>query len=346
MIEYEVWLERPTLDDYRRSYCPRDDYSLAGMWPGAVVSDASGRRYHGMRGFDEMAVGMAHTYQFQELIPDGRYGIATELYEELPLNHIEPYEYSESADGVHFVSDNVRLDVREGSFEWSDAKGRFRLHVEQLGSACVLYVPEQEHIPVPIQHRSEMGKATGEVNGEAVEGFTFLDWSYSHPGVLYFHLPLIRKLEKQWSMWLVEYTDGEVDAGFVWKGRGDTGFGASHLIVNAASEAVHSGSTTTTYDDRGTVFRTSLALGDQAIELEQDCCSDWPAHTFGPVVSTSRSLAGMPIAKSWNYCEWMPDNIEGLLDLYLTGRLGVHDMEYAHIADECMIYPDEILNRQ
>ena len=343
MIDYEVWLEEPTIDQYRQGYSPRADYSLAGMWPGAVLAGASGRWYHGMRGFDELAVGMAHTYTFMELRPGDRYNFGTQLYEELPIDEFEPYEYSETNDAVLFVGEHVNVQVREGSFDWSDAGGRYELHVEQVGSACTLWVPEQDGIPDPIQHRSQIGKAVGHVNGDPVEGFTFLDWSYSRPGVVYFNLPLIRKLEKQWSMWLVEYADGELDAGFVWKGRGDTGFRASHLIVDGRSQAIHQGITDTTYDDRGTVWRTRLEVGDQVIDLEQDTVSDWPSHTFGPVTSTSRSTEGKEIAKSWNYCEWMPDNTEPLLELYLQGVLRVEDTPRAKVENECVIYPEEML---
>ena len=340
MVDYEIWLERPTLDHYRRDYCPREDYTLGGMWSGAVITGKSGRRYHGMRGFDELAVGTAHTYMFMELNEDNLVDFSTDLYPELPIDQMEPYEYSETAEAVHFVGEHVRLDVREGSFDWSDAKGRFGLHIEQLGSACTFWVPEQTGIPIPIQHRSEIGKVTGVINDDPVEGFTFLDWSYSHPGVLYFNLPLIRKLEKQWSMWLVEYTDGEIDAGFVWKGRGDTGFGASHLILNGVSQAIPHGRTLTTYDDRGTVEKTRLELGDQVVELEEDTCADWPTHTFGRVISTSR---GKGIAKSWNYCELMPDNTEELLDFYLRGEIQVGQSKLARIENERIVYPEGVL---
>lgn len=343
MIRYEVWLEEPRLAEYRRGWCPREDYTLAGMWPGAVLMGASGRRYHGMRGFDELAPNMAHTYVFTQLNENNLRDFSPGLYSELPMDQVEPFEYSESESEVRFAGEHVEVDVREGGFKWRDAKGRFRLEVAQLGSACVLWVPEQEGIPVPIQHRSEIGWAVGEVNGDPVEGFTFLDWSYSRPGRRYFELPLIRKLEKQWSMWLVEYADGQRDAGFVWKGRNETGFSASHLIRAGRSQAVQVGRTETEYDERGTVWRTRLELADEVVELEQDSCSDWPTHTFGPVVSTSRSRAGVPITKSWNYCEWMPDNTEDLLDRYLRGEITVEQSRLITVENECVFYPEGVL---
>jgi len=340
VIKYEIWTEQPTLEFYRRKYCPREDYTLAGMWPGGIFTGASGKRYHGMRGFDELVQNNAHTYSFMDLNEGNLNDNSPHLYpDELPFDQFEPFEYFETADAVLYVGENVRLEVRVGGFDWYDAKGRFEIHVQQVGQACTFWVPEQEGIPVPIHHRSEIGKATGEINGDPVEGFTFLDSSYSHPDTMYFHLPLIRKLEKQWSMWLVEYTDGEVDAGFVWKGRGETGFNPAHLIVNGVSTAFSDSRTVPTYNERGTVWKTRVELGDQAIELEQDTVSDWPAHTFGKVVSTSRRKE---IAKGWNYIEWMPDNTEKLLEGYLSGQIEVHSAQEARIEKESLFFPEHI----
>ena len=339
MIQYEVWTERPTLEIYRRGHCPREDYTLAGMWPGGIFTGASGKRYHGMRGFDELVQNNAHTYMFMEMNKGNLTDNSPNLYPELPIDQFEPFDYSETADAVRYVGENVRLEVGVGRFDWYDAKGRFEIHVQQLGQACTFWVPEQEGIPVPIQHRSEIGKATGKINGDPVEGFTFLDSSYSHPDVMYFHLPLIRKLEKQWSMWVVEYADGEMDAGFAWRGRGQTGFNPAHLIVNGVSTALSDSRTITVYDKRGTVCKTRVELGGEVVELEQDTVSDWPAHTFGNVVSTSR---GKKIAKSWNYIEWMPDNTEKLLEGYLSGQIEVHHAQQAWIQNESLFFPDHI----
>ncbi len=338
MIHYDIWLEEPTLRRYGRSYSPREDYALAGMWVGAVLSGASGRWYHGMRGFDELAADRAHTYMFMELHPGDLHQLPANLYKELPVDQVERYEYRETEQKLTFAGKHVDVDVYDEGFRWSDAGGRFRLDVEHLGAACVFWVPEQEGIDHPIQHRSQIGRAVGEIDGDPVEGFTFLDWSYSHAGLRYFDLPLICKLEKQWSMWFVEYSDGELDAGFVWKGRGDTGFRASHLIINGESQAIAQGVTDTTYDERGTVLRTHLEVGDQVIELEQTSCADWPAHTFGPVKSTSRSVGGKTIAKSWNYCEWMPDNTEALFSRYFAGELVVTNWTRGAIVNESLVF--------
>ena len=117
MIKYEIWTEQPTIDFYRRDYCPRENYTLAGMWPGGIFTGASGKRYHGMRGFDELVQDNAHTYMFMELNENNLVDNSPDLYEELPLDQMEMFEYSETADAVHFVGENVRLEVRVGSYD-------------------------------------------------------------------------------------------------------------------------------------------------------------------------------------------------------------------------------------
>jgi len=340
MVNYKVFIEQPTLDFYRQGYCPREDYTRAGLWICVLVTGASGKRYTGERGFGELAQGMAQTYKFVKLNKRKLDDFSPELYPELPFQQMEPYDCSESADAVHFVGENVQLDAGIGGYDWHDAKGRWDIHVELIGQACTFWVPEQESIPVPHQHRSQMGKATGKINGDPVEGWGYIDASYSHPGVLYFNLPVIRKLEKQWSMWLVEYTDGEINAGFAWKGRGDIGFSAGHLIRNGVSTAVPNARTFTTYSKRGTVWKSRIELGGEVVELEQDTCAIWPVHTYGRVVSTSR---GKKIAKSWNYTEWMPDNEEEIIDRGLAGEIQVHHFRKARIENERLVFPKSIL---
>jgi len=340
MVKYEVFIEQPTLDFYRLSYSPKEGCILAGLWIGGMFTGASGKRYHGMRGFNEFSQNMAHSYGFFMLNEQNLADFSPELYPELtPIDQMERYEYSESADAVHFVGENLRLDARVGSFDWSDANGRWELHSEQLGQAFTFWVPEQEVIPMPMQYRSQIGKATGKINGDPVEGYTYLDAIYSHSGFAYLRLPLIRKIEKQWSSWLVEYIDGDIDAGLAWKGFADTGFSAAHLIRSGVSTALSDSRVFTTYDQRGTVRKIRVELGSEVVELEQDTCSDWPSHTFGRVVSTSR---GKEIAKSWTFTEWVPDNVEELTERYLAGEIQARDSQKARIENERLVFPEHM----
>ncbi len=47
----------PSLSHYRREWTPKGDVGLSGLWVGAVVSDASGRQYWGLRGADDFVRG-------------------------------------------------------------------------------------------------------------------------------------------------------------------------------------------------------------------------------------------------------------------------------------------------
>ena len=340
MVKYKVWTEQPTLDFYRLGYSPRKDCILAGLWIGGMFTGASGKRYHGMRGFDEFGQGMAHTYIFVKLNEHNLADFSPELYPELPIDQMERYEYSETADAVHFVGENVRLDTRVGSFDWYDGKGRWELHSEELGQAFTFWVPKQKGLPMPMQYRSQLGKATGKINGDPIEGYTYFDAIYSHSGFMYLKLPLIRKIEKQWSSWLVEYADGEIDGGVAWKGFGDTKFSAGHLLRSGVSTALPDARVFTTYDERGTVWKIRIELGGEVFELEQDACSDWPSHTFGRVVSTSR---GKKIAKSWTFTEWVPDNIEELLERYLAGEIQTRQARQGRIENERMVFPEHLV---
>jgi len=340
MIKYKVFLEQPTLDFYRQGYCPREDYTCLGLWVGGMFSGASGKRYHGERALGDIAPGVARTTQLVELNQNLN-DFSPDLYSELPVDQMEPYQYSEGADALHFVGENIRLDIRGGSYDWSDAKGRWELHVELLGQACTWWIPKQKGMAAPMHYRSQIGKATGQINGDPVEGFSLLDFIYSHPGVIWFQLPLWRTVEKQWSMWMVEYTDGEIDAGLAWKGQGKTGFSAGHLLRNGVSTAHSDARIFTTYNERGVVRKSRIEIGGEVVELEHDSCSLFPIHTHGRVAST---LRGKQIAKSWDYTEWVPDNIGELVDQYVLTdtRPSREAQRQARIENERLMYPEHL----
>src|SRR5215211_100671 len=59
-IDFDVSVQPASLDHYRRNWTPGAGVELAGMWIGAVVSDASGQDFWGLRGADDFIVGMTH----------------------------------------------------------------------------------------------------------------------------------------------------------------------------------------------------------------------------------------------------------------------------------------------
>jgi hypothetical protein len=61
--------------------------------------------------------------------------------------------------------------------------------------------------------RSHLGKATGTLDGEPVEGLFMLDYIYSRPDAMWTEIGMLTKLHKVWLNWLVEYDDGGYEGG-------------------------------------------------------------------------------------------------------------------------------------
>jgi hypothetical protein len=317
MLRYSVYLEEPTLDSYRLSYCPREDYAVAFICPFAVVTDASGKMYNSLRGLDGEVKGLATNYGFFEL--NGQLDESGPLlysYREIP--NMEPYWVKESADSVHYIGKNFQFDFRVDGYDWYDAKGRWELTTKRLGQACTFWVPAQGEYKLPQMLRSHMAKATGTINGERVEGLFMLDIIYSHPATTFFEVPMVTKLHNLWLNWLVEYTDGSYEGGYAWRGRPGTGFAAAHHVVGGVSTGRTDAVIESTYTERGTVKKNILHLGNEVtVELAQYGNCDWPIHSCGHVVSTSRDKE---IAKSWNYTEFMPLNAQEMMTFQQTYR--------------------------
>jgi len=106
-IEFEVTRQASTLDHYRRGWTPGPGVGLAGIWLGAVVSDASGQDYWGLRGTDDFVIGMTHVVSpvcgFRAL-QKGQKGLdpdSPHLFDEYSsIDWFEPFEYSDSGDRV------------------------------------------------------------------------------------------------------------------------------------------------------------------------------------------------------------------------------------------------------
>jgi hypothetical protein len=153
--------------------------------------------------------------------------------------------------------------------------------------------------------RSHLGKATGTLDGEPVEGLFMLDYIYSRPGAMWTEIGMLTKLHNLWLNWLVEYEDGGYEGGYAWRGRPGTGFAAAHHFVDEVSTARTDARIQTHHTERGTVARVTLGLGDLIVELEQAGSLDWPLHTCGTVSAISN---GRKVKRSWNYTEYFPVN--------------------------------------
>jgi hypothetical protein len=195
--------------------------------------------------------------------------------------------------------------------------------------------------------RSHLGKATGTLDGEPVEGLFMLDYIYSRPDAMWTEMGMLTKLHNVWLNWLVEYDDGGYEGGYAWRGRPGTGFAAAHHVVDGVSTARSDAEVTTHFTGRGSVSRVELALGrDATFTLEQDGSTDWPLHTCGTVASSS-GAAGRSIAKSWNYTEFFPLNWAAVAD-YQAAHRGLYGrypsfarlMKNARIKDQFLVFDE------
>lgn len=152
-IEFEVTRQTPSLDHYRRGWRPGPGVSLAGIWLGAVISDASGQDYWGLRGADDFVVGMTHVVSpvcgFRAL-QKGLDPASPHLFDEYSsIDWFEPFEYSDSSDGsdtVQMIFSSGRIERGADGFHWFDASGRWEIHGQTVSDVVVTHVPAQRGI--------------------------------------------------------------------------------------------------------------------------------------------------------------------------------------------------------
>ena len=311
-MRYHVYLEdEPTLESYRLSHCPRENYAPVFICPFVVLTDDSGNLYNAMRGIQGQ--------NKNETLNMGVYRLNGQLDAQCPVlfpysaNPItERFRVAETAEAVSYVGDTWRYDFGVRDYRWVDGSGRLDLTATRLGQVCTFWVPEQEGYEYPQMLRSHLGKAVGTIDGEPVEGLFMLDYIYSRPEAMWTEMGMLTKLHNLWLNWLVEYEDGSHEGGYAWRGRPGTGFAAAHHVVDGVSTARSDARIDTRFTERGTVHEVDLALGaDTALVLEQAGSTDWPLHTCGTVGSINRDKK---IARSWNYTEFFPLNWSAVAD--------------------------------
>ena len=319
-MRYHVYLEdEPTLESYRLSHQPRAELAPVFICPFVVLTDGSGRLYNAMRGIQGQSK--------NETMNMGVYRLDGRLDEQCPVlfpyreNPIaERFRITESADAVSYAGDTWRFDFGVRDYGWVDGSGRLELTAERLGQVCTFWVPEQEGYAYPQMLRSHLGKATGTLDGEPVEGLFMLDYIYSRPDAMWTEIGMLTKLHNVWLNWLVEYEDGTYEGGYAWRGRPGTGFAAAHHVVDGVSTARSDARVRTHHTERGAVTEVELDLGgDTALVLDQAGSTDWPLHTCGTVSAINRDK---PIARSWNYTEFFPLNWHAVAD-YQAAHLGL-----------------------
>jgi hypothetical protein len=311
-MRYHVYLEdEPTLESYRLSHRPRENYAPVFICPFVVLTDGSGRMYNAMRGIQGQSKNETLNMGVYRL--DGRLDAQCPVlfpYADNPIS--ERYSITESADTVSYVGDTWRYDFGVDEYRWIDGGGRMDLTAKRLGQVCTFWVPEQDGYEYPQMLRSHLGKATGTIDGEPVEGLFMLDYIYSRPDAMWTEMGMLTKLHNLWLNWLVEYEDGSYEGGYAWRGRPGTGFTAAHHVVDGVSSARSDAEVRTQVTERGTVSKVDLGLGrDTTLVLEQLGSTDWPLHTCGTVSSTNRDKK---IVKSWNFTESFPLNWHTVAD--------------------------------
>ena len=213
-IEFDVRVEPPSLDHYRRGWVPDPAAGLAGMWIGAVVADASGQDYWGLRGADDFLVGMTHVVSpitgFKKLQKTLE-GDSPHLFAEYSsIDWFEPLEYIDTGTRVELTYYSGRIQRDADSFHWYDASDRWEIHGKNASDIFTVHVPPQDGIDHDVYYRHELLWATGKVDGVDVSGYLHQDYAYGPPGMAYVELPIARQLQGMWVSWLHEYDDGQI----------------------------------------------------------------------------------------------------------------------------------------
>ena len=339
-LRYEIWTAPADLASYRPQFTPRaGELEVCGFWPCQALVGASGKRYWFM-----LTVGDANRPIVQvsdaSVIPDPGFRRTSSpvLIEGMELRRHHRYEYQDGEREVtyRFRTDGyLRMDPR--SYDWRDFGGAIDLHVRQVGEAVYFRIPVQDRITHPIYHQSQTGLVTGEINGDAVFGLSLLDFVWTTPRTSWLNTEAFRKIERHWSMWLVEYEDGTFDGGYAWSAKEPFTFNAGHLIRNEVSSACQTAKSTVRFSAIGLPQNISIDYGGQyGVELEFTHLADWPLHPVGHVASTS---AAKPIKRSIAITEWIPDNISDLLDGKVPGCRSYLDMNVfdSVIRNHCLV---------
>ena len=302
-VHFEVRTETPTPDHYRHDWTPAPGVELGGIWGPAVVSAEDGQWYFGLRGWSDMMYGLTHTVSpvcgFQALQP-GLDGAGTHLYPEYAgIDWFEPYEIEEASGTSTLVYDSGRVERANGRTVWSDASGRWELTGTTISDIFVVHVPVQEGVDQEAYYRHELLKATGTVDGKAVEGYLHQDFAYGPPGTTYIDLAIARDLYGMWVSWIHEYADGGYGGGCFWQGRDGIEFGPGYLLDGGTTTAYDDITTTSEVVDGYKLARLDVHIGGQDLRMDFTMAGS-PIHYFGKITAAS---SGREITKSWCWAE-------------------------------------------
>lgn len=303
-IDFTVRRDTPSLDHYRREWTPGPGVALAGMWLAAVVTDASGQYYVGIRGADDMIPGMTHTVtpivDFRAL--QRRLDAdPPHLFDEYStLDWFEPLQYADSGQQLQLSYDSGRIERDADGCHWYDASGRWEMHGKTVSDVFVVQVPAQQGVEDEVYYRHELVKATGTIGDVAVEGYVHQDYAYGPPGTTYSDLPIVRQLQGMWVSWLHEYSDGELGGGCFWQGRDGLRFGPGYQLKGGTTTVHDDISATPSFNEGGKIVGLDVSIGDDSYSFVFDMNGS-PLHVFGRLVASS---SGKEAARSWCWVEY------------------------------------------
>jgi hypothetical protein len=303
-IEFDVTAQTPSLEHYHRSWTPSAGVGLAGIWLGAIVSDASGKTYWGLRGLDDFVTGMTHVVSpvcgFRSL-PKRLDTEAGHLFDEYKsIDWFEPYAQTETAESVQIVYSSGRIERDANGFHWHDASDRWEIHGNTVSDIVLTHVPKQDGVDDEVYYRHELMYVTGKVNGVEVSGYGHQDYAYGPGGKAYTELPIARHLQGMWVSWVDDYGDGKVGGGSFWQGRDGMTFGPGYQLKNGATTVHKDIEAKPTFNEAGQMIGLDASIGSDSYSFSFESTGS-PIHFFGPL--THSSLGNLP-KRSWCWVEY------------------------------------------
>ncbi|MCV7354181.1 hypothetical protein [Mycolicibacterium fluoranthenivorans] len=307
----------PSLSHYRREWTPKGDVGLSGLWVGAVVSDASGRQYWGLRGADDFVRGMTHVVSpicgFRLLARDFNTPADHLFSEYSTIDWFEPLTYLASAEQVQTFYPSGRIERDDEGFHWFDASGRWEIHGNTVSAVVLTHVPTQDELADnDVYYRHELMHVTGSIDGVDVSGYAHQDFAYGPDGLIYTELPIARNLQGMWMSWLHEYDDGTVGGGSFWQGRSGLDFGPGYQLRDGRTTVHNDVRAQPSFDANGRLISLDATLGDESYRFAFNNMGS-PLHYFGELTSDT---SGRSVARSWCWVEHAGDLLTpDLLDL-------------------------------
>lgn len=303
-IEFEISRQPAALELSRREWTPGPGVGPAGVWIAAVVRDAAGHDYWGVRGCDDYITGMTHVVSpfcgFRTL-RKGLDATPSHLFAEYStIDWYEPFDYVNDSERLQLLYSSGRI-MRDGNgFDWSDASDRWQLHSNPVSDVVVVHVPQQPGVAEQFYYRHQLMHSVGTVDGIEVSGYTHQDYAYGPPGTTYTDLPIVRTLQGLWVSWLQEYPDGQVGGGHFWQGREGLQFGPGYQLKNGATTVHDDVVAVPGFDGDGNIVSMDVTMGADCYSFVFDTKGS-PYHVFGHLVSDP---SGRRPARSWCWVEY------------------------------------------